>query len=232
MTIENHESIGGDERQSSGPAEEAGSKKQLRGRKPAYESRAAEFLRELIIWKQTPISLRPTLRELADKLGTSHQMLSYYLDGLPTWQAYERAKRLRAEGRPFAARLVEAMADNIEELRRAAKRGPLRSDQFKFLKALAKPGLPGAQSAQEILARCRQMTLDEEKQARAFERKAMFTSAALKTIERIKQEAERGPLPWRDIEILKILARRKCAEAKELLRKYSKSALPRPQVPQ
>jgi len=76
------------------------------------------------------------------------------------------------------------------------------------------------------------MTPEEERQARAAEKAAMFTAAALKNIERIKQEAERGPLPWRDIEILKLLARRKCAGAKELLQKYSKSALSRPQVPQ
>jgi hypothetical protein len=59
----------------------------------------------------------------------------------------------------------------------------------------------------------------------------VFAAEAVKNIERIKQEAERGPLPWRDIEILKILARHKSAEAKELLEKYSKSALPLPQVP-
>jgi hypothetical protein len=76
------------------------------------------------------------------------------------------------------------------------------------------------------------MTPEEEKQARAAERKAWFASAARKHIARIRQEAERSPLPWRDIQILKALARGKCAEAKQLLQKYSKTALPRPQVPQ
>jgi hypothetical protein len=128
--------------------------------------------------------------------------------------------------------ITPKLLDQIEKLRQAAKRGPLNHWQIKELKLFAKQGLPGAKEAKEILENCRQMTPQEERQARASERNAMFTSAALSNIERIKQEAERGPLPWRDIEILKILARRKCAGAKELLQKYSKSALPRPQVPQ
>ncbi len=236
------------------------------GRPPKHECRATEFCRELAIWKQTPISLRPSLHALGDKLGTTHQTLSYHLNRLDRWQAEEEAKRLRAQGKPFTAGLVEAIADEfeqikqtpevkrirgraeaegreltfrerleammistrakwIEELRQAASRGPLMSDQFKWLKKLVRQRLPGAK---EILEKCRQMTPEEERQARASERKAMFTSAALNHIARITQEAERGPLPWRDIEILKIFARRKCAGAKELLQKYSKSALPRP----
>jgi len=206
-------------------------KNTLSGRKPAYESRAAEFRQALIIWKQTPESMRPSLRALACELGTSHQLLSHYLDGLDKCQAQERAKRLRAEGKPFAAGLVEVFADQVEELRKAAKRGPLNRHQIKILKMLACRG-PWAEGAKEILGKCRQMTPEEEKQARAFERKAMFTTAALKHIERIKQAAKRGPLPWRDIEILKVLARGKCAAAKELLEKHASSAEPRPQVPQ
>jgi hypothetical protein len=53
-----------------------------RGRKPAHESRAAEFRRELIIWKQAPESSRPTLRALATKLGASHQILAYHKNRL------------------------------------------------------------------------------------------------------------------------------------------------------
>jgi transcriptional regulator with XRE-family HTH domain len=213
------------------PAEEAGTKKHqmcarpVSGRKPAYESRAAEFRQTLIIWKQTPESMRLTLRALATRLGTNHQLLSHYLNGLDRWKAYERAKRIRAEGNPFKAGLVEAMADQIEKLNQAARRGPLNSHEVNILRLFVKQEWPGAK---EILEKCRRMTPAEEKQVRAFERKATFSSAALKNIERIKQAMERGPLPWRDIEILKILARRKCAGAKELLQKYSKSALPRP----
>lgn len=51
-----------------------------RGRKPAHESRATEFRRKLIEWKQTPESSRPSLRALARELGTSHQLLTFYLE--------------------------------------------------------------------------------------------------------------------------------------------------------
>jgi hypothetical protein len=209
------------------------------GRKPAYESRATELRQRLIVWKQMPIALRPSLRAFAIQLGTSHQILSYYLGGLDTLGAEQEAKRIRAraeaEGRPMTFRetlqamLISTNAKWIVELRKAAKRGPLKSDRFKFLNELVRQGLPGAK---EILEKCRVMTPEEEKQAQAAEKKAMFASAVLKHIERIKQAAEQGPLTWRDIEILKVLARRKCAEAKELLQKYSKNALPRPQAPQ
>jgi hypothetical protein len=211
------------------------------GRPPKHESRAREFRQELSVWKQTPISLRPSLHALGDKLGTTHQTLSYHLNRLDRWQAKERAKQIRArvkaEGREMTMReccdaiITPGFFQQVEKLRQAARRGPLNRDQIKMLKMLASRG-PWAEGAKEILAKCRQMTPEEEKQARAFERKAMFSSAALNHVERIKRAAERGPLPWRDIEILKILARRKCAEAKELLEKYSKSALPQPGVPQ
>jgi len=129
----------------------------------------------------------------------------------------------------YHVEVVPGLLGQIEELKQKAKRGPLNSYQVKLLNLFAKQGFSGAN---EILQKGRQMTPQEARQARASERAAMFASAALKNIERIKQEAERGPLPWRDIEILKILARRKCAGAKELLQEHAKSALPRPQVPQ
>ena len=213
-------------------------KRTFSGRKPAYESRATEFRQRLSAWRQMPADERPSLRVLAGELGTSHQLLSHYLDGLETWRAEERAKQIRArakaEGREMTLReccdamITPGFFRKIEELRLAAKRGPLNHWDIKMLNLLAKRGFTGAK---EVLAKCRQMTPEEEKQARAAEKAAMFAAAAVKNIERIKQEAERGPLSWRDIEILKILARRKSAEAKELLEKYSKSALPLPQVP-
>ncbi|MGC2284446.1 MAG: hypothetical protein WA542_04285 [Candidatus Acidiferrum sp.] len=211
----------------------------MRGRKPAYESRAVEFRQRLSVWKRTPESSRPSLRALARELGTSHQMLAYLNNGLDSWQAEETARRIRArakaEGREMTLReCCEAIIRpgffrRIEELRQAAKRGPLNHWQVQELKLCAKRGFPGAQ---EVLQNCRQMTPEEEKQARAAERKAIFASAVINHIARIKQEAERGSLPWRDVEILKMLTRSKCVEAKELLQKYRKSAEPRPQAPQ
>ncbi len=69
------------------------------GRKPAQESRATEFRRRLIAWKQTPEASRPSLRALAREFGTSHQLLTFYLKGLGKWQGEEslrRAKEIRA----------------------------------------------------------------------------------------------------------------------------------------
>lgn len=43
-----------------------------------HDSRAAEFRRRLVVWKLTPESMRPSLRELARQLRTSHQILSYH----------------------------------------------------------------------------------------------------------------------------------------------------------
>ena len=209
------------------------------GRKPAYESRATEFRERLSAWRQMRADERPSLRALAGELGTSHQLLSHYLHGLETSQAKERAKQIRArakaEGREMTLReccdaiITPGLFRKIEELRLAANCGPLSHWQIQMLKMFAKQGFSGAK---KILGACRQMTPQEERRARAAEKATMFAAAAVKHIDRIRQEAERGPLPWRDIQILKALARGKCPEAKELLQKYSKNALPRPQVPQ
>lgn len=132
-----------------------------RGRKTTYESRAPEFRRRLVQWKQMPESLRPSLRALAREIGTSHQMLTYYLRSLDRWQAEERAKRIRArakeEGRQMTLRecgdaiIVPCLLGQIEELRQAAKRGPLHRDEIKMARLLAQQRLPGAQ---ELLEEC------------------------------------------------------------------------------
>jgi transcriptional regulator with XRE-family HTH domain len=209
----------------------------MRGRKPGYESRATEFRQRLIAWKQAPESLRLSLRALARELGTSHQMLAYYLYGLGSWQAEERAKQIRArakaEGREMTMReccdaiITPGFFRKIEELRREANRGPLNHWQIETLKMLTRQGFSGAK---EILGTCRQMTPGEERQARASERAAGFAAAAAKTIKRIEQDGARGPLCWQDIERLKYLARRKYPEAKELLEKYSQTAEPKPKL--
>jgi transcriptional regulator with XRE-family HTH domain len=208
------------------------------GRKPAYDSRGREIRARLLVWKQVPEAERPSLRELARQLGTSHQLLSHYLSGLDTWQAEERAKQIRAhakaEGRPMTLRehldviVTPGLFREIEKLREKARRGPLNRHQVQILKIYARKEWPAAKAAEEILQKCRQMTPEEEKQVQALERAARF----VQTIERIRRDGERGPLCWQDVERLKYFARRKCAEAKELLRKYQKSAEPRPQVPQ
>jgi hypothetical protein len=83
-----------------------------RGRKLAGESRAPEIRARLTEWKQTPESFRSSLRALAADMGTSHQLLSFYLQRLEEWLGNEHAKqyqhqvndihaRARAERRPL-----------------------------------------------------------------------------------------------------------------------------------
>jgi hypothetical protein len=199
----------------------------MKGRKKKVESRAQEIRTRLLVWTQSPESLRPSLRVLACELGTSHQLLAHYLDGLDLWQAKEQAKRIRdrarAEGREMTMRecldaiVTPGTLSQIKKLRREAKRGPLDHWQVQTLKLWAKQ-FPGAK---EILETCRQMTPQEERQARASERAAAFASAASDTIARIRKEAERGPLSQQDVVRLKFFARRGYPGAKELLKKCS-----------
>lgn len=63
------------------------------GRKPAGESRAAEIRARLAAWKQTPEQERISLRTLAAELGTSHQLLSFYLRRWDKWQIKESLRK-------------------------------------------------------------------------------------------------------------------------------------------
>ncbi len=67
----------------------------MRGRKSKQESRSAELRQKLVVWKQTPESLRPSLRALARELNISHQLLNHYLDDLEEWQAKESHRRAK-----------------------------------------------------------------------------------------------------------------------------------------
>jgi len=71
----------------------------MRGRKPKQQSRSAEFRESLIEWKQTSESSRPSLRALACQLGTSHQLLSYYLSVLQEWRQERDLERLRTQAK-------------------------------------------------------------------------------------------------------------------------------------
>jgi hypothetical protein len=150
----------------------------VRGRKPTQESRAAEFRQRLIAWKQTPGSLRPSLRGLARELRTSHQLLKYFLDGMEKWKYKERHRKateesdqilFRAidEGRPMTeqeqnrrydcmmtairAKVCSIGLDELARLKEEASRGPLHPAQVKMAMILAKQGFPGAQ---ELLEKC------------------------------------------------------------------------------
>src|SRR5258705_9521070 len=95
---------------------------QMRGRKPKHESRAEEFRQRLIAWKQEPVRSRPSLRALAAELGTSHQLLKQYLDGLEKWKRDKDLERIRAnakaKGVPLTPEVEEsylAWVKDIEE---------------------------------------------------------------------------------------------------------------------
>jgi len=158
----------------------------MRGRKSKQESRAQEYREHLIAWKQTPESLRPSLRELARELGTSHQLLQHYLDGLEEWEfkeRYHRAKekalekavairaRAEAEGREMTMReclevmVTPGLHDQIERIRQDAKRGPVHPAEFKMMKLFVKQGLPGAQ---EVLQKCAAAGLKKRKRFAAI----------------------------------------------------------------
>jgi hypothetical protein len=131
-----------------------------RGRKPASESRAAEIRTKLLVWKQTPEFQRISLRALASEIGTSHQLLNFYLKRWDKWQAKEyrrksNAIRARAEGEnrdvtqqeqaqvvaydraAFSSMLDAALKDALprwlREFREEARRGKLSKKRKNLL---------------------------------------------------------------------------------------------------
>jgi len=86
--------------------EEQSSKQNARGRKPKQESRAEEFRQRLMAWNQMPVRSRPSLRALARELGTSHQLLKQYLDGLEKWKRDKDLERIRANAKAKGVRLT------------------------------------------------------------------------------------------------------------------------------
>jgi hypothetical protein len=79
------------------------------GRKPKRESRSAEFRQMLVEWKQSPVAFRPSLRTLAHELGTTHQLLSYYLATLEEWRREEDLEEFRAKARAKSVTLTPAI---------------------------------------------------------------------------------------------------------------------------
>jgi hypothetical protein len=152
----------------------------MRGRKPTQESRSAELRQSVIEWKQSPEGSRPSLRALARQLGTSHQLLKHYLDGLEKWRYMERHRKATEESAQIIARaIVEgrpmteweeqryhacAMAairakggalvlGELARLKQEARRGPLNPAQVKLVKILAKRGFTDAQELLDKLSR-------------------------------------------------------------------------------
>jgi hypothetical protein len=137
-----------------------------RGRKRITESRAAEIRTRLVEWKQIPAPIRISLRALAAEMGTSHQLLSFYLRRWDKWQAKEYQRnandicaRAEAEKRTMTgeeqAQVVAytraalqsminfVVPDMLTALRKEGKRGKLSRQQLRLAKSLASRGYVG-----------------------------------------------------------------------------------------
>lgn len=147
----------------------------MSGRKRNQESRATDFRQRLSAWRQMPEASRSSLRMLARELGTSHQLLAFYLKGLKKWQGQElqlRAKSIRerawAENRDTTAaeeqqavaldraglRLtLESVLDSAykqyEKEFREMRPSTLSGDKLRLIKTLARQGVPFAQKLLE-----------------------------------------------------------------------------------
>jgi hypothetical protein len=145
-----------------------------RGRRAANESRAAEFRARLVAWKQTPEQKKISLRALARELGTSHQLLSHYLQRWEKWQSkeYRRgAKEIRARAEAENRSLTQWEETQVHSYEKAAfhcmlesvlepaskkmlkelqagvsSRRTLSKHQLKTVLLLARYGVPGAQA--------------------------------------------------------------------------------------
>ena len=154
-------------------------RERVSGRLPKQDSRADEIRERLLAWEEEPESARPSLRSLARDLGTSHQLLNHYLEGLGVWQAkrqceeYCRLKdeieaREKAEHRWCTAQedprvgiygrkwvdqmLVVAMEKTLSRWRRQARKKNLTTKQIKVLDGLASMGHKGARKILQNLS--------------------------------------------------------------------------------
>jgi hypothetical protein len=144
-----------------------------RGRRLALESRATEFRQRLTAWKLNSDSSRPSLRALARELGTSHQLLSFYLKHFEQWQGKEywrKAREIRAtanaerrpqtqwedrQARGFERAAIRATAgynlrDVIDRMKKDSERRPLVWQEIKALKLFSRQ-FP---EARELLQSC------------------------------------------------------------------------------
>ena len=143
-----------------------------KGRKPANESRAEVICTRLVSWSQAPEGQRPSLRALAKELGTSHQLLSFYLKGLNKWRRKEylrRAQVIRDKGlgmtwtdeqqalayerAAFQLMLDDALEPTFQRLEEGAKAGNLKPQELKMVSLAARRGMPRALKIKQDLAR-------------------------------------------------------------------------------
>jgi hypothetical protein len=114
---------------------------------------------------------RPSLQALARELGTSHQLLSFYLKNLHKWQSkkyWRQAKEIRARANAEDRALTEqeeqqvyahnraamrtivgpTLLETIERMKHDSERRPLCRQEIKILKILARQ-FPEAQEVSQ-----------------------------------------------------------------------------------
>ncbi len=147
----------------------------MKGRKSKQDSRADEIRAILMEWKEQPEPARPSLRALASELGTSHQLMSHYLEGLDKWQmkkyfrlAEEIRARAEAENRLLTSWeeqqsleygragvgmiAICAIESAVKQLERDAKKNKLTPKQIKMLGNMASKGHEKARKILESLS--------------------------------------------------------------------------------
>jgi len=141
------------------------------GRKRTDESPATAIRTRLVAWRQEPETQRPSLRALAEELSTNHQLLSFYLKGLNTWQRVEyhrKAQEIRSKGlgmtwadeqqaiaydrAALQLMLDDALEPTFQRLEADAKAGKLTRNELRFVNLAARRGMPRAQKIKQALA--------------------------------------------------------------------------------
>jgi hypothetical protein len=95
---------------------------------------------KLAEWKRLPESSRSSLRAMGRELGTSHQLLSFYLKNLHEWQSKEywrQPKEIRAQAKAGDRALTQQEEQQVYSYNRAAIRaivGPMLRDDIRGMK--------------------------------------------------------------------------------------------------
>lgn len=131
--------------------------KPKRGRRPAEESKAKVIRHRLIAWRETPEHQRGSLRALATELGTSHQLLSFYLKDLDRWQQKEykrEAKSIRdraAKEKRHKTPWEHSQVENLEMSAFYCMVDKLLADQFAKIEREIIQGKPATPISLRVL---------------------------------------------------------------------------------
>lgn len=111
----------------------------MRGRKTKRESRGPEIYERLTAWRDTREASKASLRDVARELGTSHQLLSFYLKRLDKWQMDQyrhRAEQIRERATAENREMTTTEEREVRALNNAAVRCLLDSAVEKNLRQI------------------------------------------------------------------------------------------------